>query len=75
MQIRIMFGNGLRPQIWEQFQTRFNIPKITEFYGATEGNTSISKYSDLEKIFISKDMSHQDLDCWELYCSQVFQNL
>ncbi|XP_037078682.1 long-chain fatty acid transport protein 4-like isoform X1 [Pollicipes pollicipes] len=40
-QIRLMFGNGLRPQIWEEFQSRFNIPKICEFYGSTEGNANI----------------------------------
>ncbi|CAL4059398.1 unnamed protein product, partial [Meganyctiphanes norvegica] len=39
--VRLMFGNGLRPQIWEQFQKRFNIPMITEFYGSTEGNANI----------------------------------
>ena len=31
------FGNGLRPDIWNDFQTRFKIPKIVEFYGSTEG--------------------------------------
>ena len=31
--LRVMFGNGLRPQIWEEFVTRFNIPLIQEFYG------------------------------------------
>ena len=36
-----MSGNGLRPQIWNEFRTRFNIPFIGEFYGATESNTSI----------------------------------
>eukprot|EP00298_Acanthocystis_sp_HF-20_P008773 c17890_g1_i1.p1 GENE.c17890_g1_i1~~c17890_g1_i1.p1 ORF type:complete len:628 (-),score=255.17 c17890_g1_i1:76-1959(-) len=36
--IRIGFGNGLRPEIWDEFQRRFNIPVIGEFYGATEGN-------------------------------------
>ena len=40
-----MFGNGLRPQIWEQFTQRFAIPKIGEFYGATEGNSNVCKYS------------------------------
>lgn len=39
--IRIMFGNGLRPQIWKKFVNRFNIPNIAEFYGATEGNSNI----------------------------------
>ncbi|CAL8126308.1 unnamed protein product [Orchesella dallaii] len=39
--IRMMFGNGLRPQIWETFSKRFNIKTISEFYGATEGNCNI----------------------------------
>jgi len=39
--VRIAIGNGLRPEIWDQFQTRFNIPEIGEFYGATEGNMAL----------------------------------
>jgi solute carrier family 27 (fatty acid transporter), member 1/4 len=39
--LRMIFGNGLRPQIWPQFVKRFNIPKVAEFYGATEGNANI----------------------------------
>jgi len=35
--LRIAMGNGLRPDIWEEFQQRFRIPLIREFYGATEG--------------------------------------
>ena len=35
--VRIAFGNGLRPDVWEQFKTRFNIPTVLEFYAATEG--------------------------------------
>ena len=38
--IRTGFGNGLRPDIWEEFLTRFNIPHVCEFYGSTEGNVS-----------------------------------
>uniref|UniRef100_A0A1B0EYX6 long-chain-fatty-acid--CoA ligase n=1 Tax=Phlebotomus papatasi TaxID=29031 RepID=A0A1B0EYX6_PHLPP len=40
-QIRLVFGNGLRPQIWPQFVERFKIPRVAEFYGATEGNANI----------------------------------
>ena len=36
-----MSGNGLRPQIWNEFKTRFAIPFICEFYGATEGNVAL----------------------------------
>lgn len=37
--IRLAFGNGLRPDIWNRFKERFNIPTIAEFYAATEGTT------------------------------------
>jgi len=40
--IRLAMGNGLRPEIWQDFQTRFNITEIGEFYAATEGNVMIS---------------------------------
>jgi fatty-acyl-CoA synthase len=39
--IRLCCGNGLQADIWEQFQARFNIPRILEFYAATEGNVSL----------------------------------
>lgn len=39
--VRLMFGNGLRPQIWETFVTRFGIKQIGELYGSTEGNSNI----------------------------------
>src|SRR5262249_60339890 len=39
--IRLACGNGLRPDVWEPFQTRFHIPQILEFYAATEGNVTL----------------------------------
>jgi fatty-acyl-CoA synthase len=42
--IRAITGNGLRPEIWRPFQKRFAIPRIVEFYGATEGNVSMLNY-------------------------------
>ena len=42
--VRVMFGNGLRPQIWNEFKERFGIKRIAEFYGATEGNANIRKW-------------------------------
>ena len=35
-----IFGNGLRPDIYPQFRKRFGIQRITEFYGASEGNVA-----------------------------------
>ena len=34
--VRLAFGNGLRPDIWEKFRDRFGIETIVEFYSATE---------------------------------------
>jgi fatty-acyl-CoA synthase len=39
--LRLCCGNGLRGDIWPAFQQRFRIPRILEFYGATEGNVSL----------------------------------
>ena len=39
--VRVAFGNGLRPQIWKEFQSRFSIEHIGEFFGATEGNVGL----------------------------------
>ena len=36
--VRVIIGNGLRPEIWMDFKKRFDIPTIGEFYGSSEGN-------------------------------------
>lgn len=36
--VRTIVGNGLRPDIWMDFKRRFDIERIGEFYGASEGN-------------------------------------
>ncbi|NNG38161.1 long-chain-acyl-CoA synthetase [Flexivirga sp. ID2601S] len=36
--VRVIVGNGLRPDIWQEFQERFGIERIAEFYGASECN-------------------------------------
>ncbi|KAE8393977.1 long-chain fatty acid transporter [Aspergillus alliaceus] len=37
--VRAVFGNGLRPDIWARFKERFNVPTVAEFYSATEGTS------------------------------------
>lgn len=34
------WGNGMRPDVWEKFRQRFNIPVIHELYAATDGTGS-----------------------------------
>ena len=43
-QLRMCFGNGLRPDIFEAFSKRFGLPHILEFYAATEGNISLFNF-------------------------------
>jgi fatty-acyl-CoA synthase len=39
--LRLACGNGLAASVWEAFQERFRIPRILEFYAATEGGISL----------------------------------
>jgi fatty-acyl-CoA synthase len=39
--LRMACGNGLAPEVWKAFQERFQIPRILEFYAATEGGISL----------------------------------
>jgi fatty-acyl-CoA synthase len=39
--LRLCCGNGLRTEVWGPFQQRFHIPRILEYYAATEANFSL----------------------------------
>ncbi|KAF2876891.1 hypothetical protein BDV95DRAFT_558013 [Massariosphaeria phaeospora] len=39
--VHTAFGNGLRPDVWEPFKSRFEIPTICEFYAATEAPSAM----------------------------------
>ncbi|WP_430462713.1 long-chain-acyl-CoA synthetase [Thalassolituus sp. LLYu03] len=47
-QIRVIIGNGLRPDIWMEFKQRFNIHHINEFYGASECNLVFTNAFNLD---------------------------
>lgn len=40
--LRAMMGNGLRPDVWMEFKQRFGVKRISEFYGASEGNVAFA---------------------------------
>jgi fatty-acyl-CoA synthase len=42
--IRMIFGNGLRPDVWDDMLDRFKVGGVLEFYGATEGNVSFFNF-------------------------------
>ncbi|KAA0107773.1 long-chain-acyl-CoA synthetase FadD6 [Mycolicibacterium sp. P1-5] len=47
--IRVIAGNGLRPEIWDEFTKRFNIGRVAEFYAASEGNTAFINIFNIPK--------------------------
>lgn len=42
--VRFALGNGLRADVWENFQQRFGPIQIWELYGSTEGNVGLMNY-------------------------------
>ena len=47
--VRVIAGNGLRPEIWDQFTKRFGIGRVAEFYAASEGNTAFINIFNIPK--------------------------
>jgi fatty-acyl-CoA synthase len=47
--VRLIAGNGLRPEIWDEFTSRFNIARVCEFYAASEGNTAFINMFNVPK--------------------------
>lgn len=47
--VRVIVGNGLRPEIWDDFKSRFGIDRICEFYGASESNLAFSNGFDVDR--------------------------
>jgi len=47
-QVRKIIGNGMRPDIWNAFKERFNIPEIYEFYASSEGNTTFTNTLNID---------------------------
>lgn len=49
--MRLVVGNGLRAEIWQEFVDRFHV-KIGEFYGSTEGTSNLGELLLLEGLAI-----------------------
>lgn len=67
-QVRVIVGNGLRPEIWDEFQSRFGINRICEFYGAGESNLAFvntfnlrrtAGYSPMPYAIVAFDPDHE----------------
>ena len=42
--LRVAYGNGLRPDVWQKFQERFDIPQVAEFFNSSEGLFTLLNY-------------------------------
>ncbi|BBZ03226.1 long-chain-acyl-CoA synthetase [Mycolicibacterium chitae] len=47
--VRVVAGNGLRPEIWDEFTERFGIDRVCEFYSASEANTAFINIFNVPK--------------------------
>lgn len=44
-----MLGNGLRPDVWDEFRIRFGVSRICEIYGSSEGNVTFLNLLNKDK--------------------------
>ncbi|KAI6831490.1 acetyl-CoA synthetase-like protein [Hortaea werneckii] len=54
--LRVAYGNGLRPDVWDAFQERFNIPEVAEFFNSSEGMFALIVWD--KGPYLSKCVGH-----------------
>lgn len=47
--VRVIVGNGLRPELWGEFTARFGIKRVCEFYSASESNTAFVNALNIDR--------------------------
>lgn len=57
--VRAMFGNGLRPDVWHRFVDRFGIQMVGEFFNSTEGVMQL--FNGSQGPFTATSVGHQGL--------------
>ena len=75
--VRMAYGNGLRPDVWNKFKERFGVETIGELYAATEGTSAllnvssndsttgaIGRHGWLQGALMSRSVAVVELD-WE----------
>ncbi|CAD6444486.1 231988e4-728c-4915-b0b4-114580479c27 [Sclerotinia trifoliorum] len=43
--VRVMYGNGMRPDVWYKFKNRFGVPEVIEFFNSTEGVFTLTNHA------------------------------
>lgn len=62
-EVRLILGNGLRPEIWGDFECRFGIHHIFEFYGASESNLGFMNTFGLKETVGFCPMPYEVVAC------------
>ena len=70
-QVKIAYGNGLRPDIWVEFKKRFQIPIIGEFYASTEAPFATTSYQEGYDFGVGSCRTYGPLVTWFLNFQQV----
>lgn len=68
-----VIGNGLRPDIWMEFKNRFGIERITEFYGASEGNAAFMNLLNKDRT-IGLTVNKVALVEYDVYRDEIVRN-
>jgi len=61
--VHMVWGNGMRPDVWEPFRARFGIPVVNELYAATDGLGAT--FSDNQGAFTQHTIGKRGL-LWRL---------
>lgn len=68
--VRAMFGNGLRPDVWQRFVDRFGIEIVGEFFNSTEGVMAL--FNGSRGPFTATAVGHQGLiERWKTHNTYV----
>ncbi|KAH8724783.1 hypothetical protein GQ44DRAFT_617405 [Phaeosphaeriaceae sp. PMI808] len=54
--LRGMYGNGMRPDVWNRFKDRFGVSEVIEFFNSTEG--VLGMYVQSKGPFTSTSVGH-----------------
>lgn len=71
--VKILFGNGMKTDIWKTFLNRFNYPVIAELYGASEGNCQLGMTTYL--YYLSERLIRINLHIKHVLCLGNFEGV
>ncbi|KAF2483763.1 fatty-acyl-CoA synthase [Neohortaea acidophila] len=57
--MKLAYGNGLRPDVWDKMRERFNIPEILEFFSSSEGLMTLHNHA--RNTYLSGCVGHHGL--------------